>query len=216
MNIYQKLNKIQTELKAPKNQYNSFGKYKYRSLEDIQEGLKPLLEKYKAAIILNDEIKMIGSNYYVEATATLIDIENEENNTISVKASARESENKKGMDTAQVTGSTSSYARKYAMNGLFAIDDTKDADTDENNIENNNRNQKYNNNSNKQQYTPKKNVNGLATPKQIGLMINLAKEKNWTNNMSEYLQTTYRVQNSKQLTSKQASEVITMLQKIGI
>lgn len=126
MNITEKLMNIQLELKAPKNQYNSFGKYKYRSCEDILEGLKPLLKEYKVALTIEDKIVQIGERYYVEATATLNDIEKAEN--IKVTAYAREDESKKGMDLSQVTGSTSSYARKYALNGLFAIDDTKDSD----------------------------------------------------------------------------------------
>lgn len=133
MNIYEKLMNIQTELKAPKNQYNAFGKYHYRSCEDILEALKPLLKKYKVSLIISDEIVLIGDRYYVKATATLIDAENEVNfldgqGVISASAYAREDEQKKGMDLSQLTGSTSSYARKYALNGLFAIDDTKDSD----------------------------------------------------------------------------------------
>ena len=126
MNLYEKLSIIQSKLKAPKNQYNSFGKYNYRSCEDILEGLKPLLLEYKAAVTLSDEIKQIGDRYYLEATVTFVDTE--KGDKIEVKALAREDETKKGMDLAQVTGSVSSYARKYALNGLFAIDDTKDSD----------------------------------------------------------------------------------------
>lgn len=128
MNIYQKLLNIQRELKAPRNQYNNFGKYSYRSCEDILEGLKPLLEKNKAVLVINDMIVQIGDRYYVEATAKLIDAEKGEESQITSTAYAREDENKKGMDKSQLTGSTSSYARKYALNGLFAIDDTKDSD----------------------------------------------------------------------------------------
>ena len=127
MNIYEKLLKIQTELKAPKGQFNSFGKYNYRSCEDILEGLKPLLDKYKTTLIINDEIVQIGDRYYIRATATLIDVE-KEGGSISASAYAREDEKKSGMDLSQLTGSTSSYARKYALNGLFAIDDTRDSD----------------------------------------------------------------------------------------
>ena len=126
MNLYEKLSAIQSKLKAPKNQYNNFGKYNYRSCEDILEGLKPLLLEYKATVTLSDEIKQIGDRYYLEATATFVDTE--KGDKIEVKALAREDETKKGMDLAQVTGSVSSYARKYALNGLFAIDDTKDSD----------------------------------------------------------------------------------------
>lgn len=126
MNLYEKLLNIQSKLKAPKGQFNKFGNYKYRSCEDILEALKPLLYEHKAAVTLSDEVKQIGNRYYIEATATFIDIEKSEK--IEVKALAREDENKKGMDLAQVTGSVSSYARKYALNGLFAIDDNKDSD----------------------------------------------------------------------------------------
>lgn len=130
MGIYEKLTLIQNELKAPKNQYNSFGKYNYRSCEDILEGLKPVLKKYKAALYITDSIEIVGDRTYVKAVATLADSE-VEGSSISNTAYARESDNKKGMDESQVTGATSSYARKYALNGLFLIDDTKDADTDE-------------------------------------------------------------------------------------
>lgn len=130
-NIYSKLVKLQAELKAPKNQFNKFGGYSYRSLEDIWEGVKPLLVKYGLACWLRDDIELIDGRYYVRAIATLINVDNP-SERIEVSSLARESENKKGMDTAQVTGSTSSYARKYALNGLFAIDDTKDPDTQDN------------------------------------------------------------------------------------
>lgn len=130
MNIFEKLLAIQQELKAPKGQYNSFGKYSYRSLEDIMEAVKPLCAKNKAVLFVGDTIEYIEGRYYVKATATLVNIEQPEEKIV-VSANARESENKKGMDDSQVTGATSSYARKYALNGLFDIDDTKDADTDE-------------------------------------------------------------------------------------
>jgi len=127
MNI-KTLLEIQSELIAPKNQYNSFGEYKYRSCEDILEALKPLLKKYNAVIIFHDKIVEIGGRIYVEATAEL----HIDDDVISTVAYAREAENKKKMDQAQITGAASSYARKYALNGLFAIDDTKDADTQDN------------------------------------------------------------------------------------
>lgn len=126
MGIYEKLAKIQYELKAPKNQYNSFGKYKYRSCEDILEGVKPILHEVKAILTLSDTVEQIGDRIYIKSTATLKDIETGEKEETS--AYAREDECKKGMDLAQVTGSTTSYARKYALNGLFCIDDTKDSD----------------------------------------------------------------------------------------
>jgi hypothetical protein len=130
MSIYEKLATVQQKLKAPKNQYNSFGKYNYRSCEDILEGIKPLLAEVKAIVSLNDTIEMIGDRFYVKAEATFIDTENGEKHTVS--AYAREDHDKKGMDLAQVTGSVSSYARKYALNGLFCIDDTKDSDATNN------------------------------------------------------------------------------------
>lgn len=126
MKLLEKLLAIQIELKAPKNQYNSFGKYKYRNCEDILEAVKPLCLKNKAVLTVSDEVENIHERYYIKATATLHDTESEEK--ISVTARAREEEDKKGMDGSQVTGASSSYARKYALNGLFAIDDTKDSD----------------------------------------------------------------------------------------
>lgn len=129
MTISEKLMKIQTEIKAPKNLYNSFGKYKYRNAEGICEAVKPYLVANKCALTLSDEIYVCSDRVYVKANATIIDIENGE--TISVSALAREAEEKKGMDDSQITGTASSYARKYALNGLFLLDDTKDADSDE-------------------------------------------------------------------------------------
>lgn len=126
MKPFEKLLAIQSELKCNKSQYNQFGKYNYRSCEDILEAVKPLLAKHKATLFLTDEIKQVGARYYVEATAHFVDIESGEE--ITVKAFAREEENKKGMDGSQVTGASSSYARKYSLNGLFDIDDTKDSD----------------------------------------------------------------------------------------
>lgn len=120
---------IQQGLKAPKGQYNNFGKYKYRSCEDILEAVKPLLAEQACVLLLSDDIDFVEGRHYVRATATII---NSEGKTISVSASAREQDNKAGMDASQLTGSTSSYARKYALNGLFCIDDTKDADTMDN------------------------------------------------------------------------------------
>lgn len=121
----EKMVKIQSELKAPKGQYNSFGKYKYRSCEDIVEAVKPLLKESGLYMQINDEVVMIGERYYVKATVYVTDGEN----IISTSAYAREENEKKGMDGAQVTGAASSYARKYALNGMYGIDDTKDADS---------------------------------------------------------------------------------------
>lgn len=154
MNIYEKLSNIQNELKAPKGQFNKFGGYKYRSCEDILEAVKPICKKYKTVLVLSDEMVVLGDGvsqsqiikddgteqethtmikgqrYYIKATALLTNVE-EPLEMVSNTAYAREEENKKGMDGSQITGTASSYARKYALNGLFNIDDTKDADTDE-------------------------------------------------------------------------------------
>lgn len=128
MEFIEKIVAIQSELKAPKGQYNSFGKYNYRSCEDILEGVKPLLTKHGLVLTIQDSINLIGDRFYVKATATITDGKEQ----LSTSAYARESLDKKGMDASQVTGATSSYARKYALNGLLAIDDTKDADTMDN------------------------------------------------------------------------------------
>ncbi len=129
MGIYEKLSAIQQELKAPKGQFNSFGKYKYRSCEDILEAVKPICAKHKTALVLLDSITEVNGRFYVTAQAQLHDCESD--NAVTATAYAREPEKKTGMDESQITGTASSYARKYALNGLFCIDDTKDADTDE-------------------------------------------------------------------------------------
>jgi len=132
VNIYGKLTQVQCKLKAPKNQLNTFGKYKYRNCEDVLEAVKPLLAESGLTLIISDGLSLIGARYYLTATATLVNTDNPEE-TIQATAMARESETKKGMDDSQITGTASSYARKYCLNGLFAIDDTKDADTMDNN-----------------------------------------------------------------------------------
>ena len=126
-NVYMKLVEVQSKLKAPKSQFNKFGNYAYRNCEDILEALKPLLNEVKAIINISDDVVLVGERYYIKATVKFICAESGE--VIEASAMAREEENKKGMDSSQLTGSTSSYARKYALNGLFAIDDTKDSDT---------------------------------------------------------------------------------------
>jgi hypothetical protein len=127
MNVYEKLLDVQAQLKAPKSQYNSFGKYSYRNCEDILEAVKPICKKVKACVWLSDTLEKVGDRYYIKATATFVDVESGEK--LTAEAYAREEETKKGMDGSQVTGASSSYARKYALNGLFDIDDTKDSDT---------------------------------------------------------------------------------------
>lgn len=126
--LTQKVGDIQHKLKAPKGQYNSFGKYNYRSCEDILEGVKPLLKEHNLALLIDDEIVQIGERYYVKATAKITD----GREIVSATAYAREPDTKKGMDESQITGATSSYARKYALNALLCIEDTKDADTMDN------------------------------------------------------------------------------------
>lgn len=156
--IREKLLAIQTELKAPKNQRNTFGGYNYRSCEDILEALKPLLKKHDCMLRISDEVEKIGERYYIKATAYLTDSgESDPGRTIANTAYAREEETQKGKDGSQITGTASSYARKYALNGLFLIDDTKDADTDEHH---------------KQTEAPAK----MATERQVELMVKIAKE----------------------------------------
>ena len=128
--IYDKLQKIQCELKAPKNKRNTFGGYDYRDLSGILEAFKPFAEKYKCTLLLSDDVKIAEDRTYIVATATLVDTE--DGTQVSVKGYAREQDGKKGMDDAQLTGSCSSYARKYACNGLFAIDDSRDIDSIDN------------------------------------------------------------------------------------
>ena len=133
MTVFEKLAHIQSELKAPKNQFNKFGNYHYRNQEDILEAVKPLLKKYGVVLTVQDKIQVVGDmhqRFYVEAEAKLTDLETGQ--TVSTTAYAREDQEKKGMDLSQLTGATSSYARKYALNGLFLIDDTEDADAKDN------------------------------------------------------------------------------------
>ena len=155
--IYKKLLQIQTSLKAPKSQYNKFGNYNYRNCEDILEALKPLLKELNTVIVITDDIIFLEGRFYIKATAKLIDIE--DGTSIENVAFAREEESKKGMDASQVTGASSTYARKYALNGLFAIDDTKDSDT----TNNTNRDE----NDEKKQKTHSKNVVQLQIDKVI-------------------------------------------------
>ena len=124
MELYKKLTEIQSELKAPKKQWNEFGNYSYRSAEDIQEALKPLLLKHDVTLFITDSVELVGSRFYVKAEAVLI----HGKDSLTVNAYAREPENVKGQGEAQITGATSSYARKYCLAGLFLLDDTKDSD----------------------------------------------------------------------------------------
>lgn len=130
MTIHEKMMKIQTTLKAPKNLFNSFGNYKYRNAEGILEAVKPLLAENKLSMYISDDVQAVNDRVYVKATVSIFDIKTGE--SVMATASAREALNKKGMDDSQITGTASSYARKYALNGILLLDDTKDADTDEN------------------------------------------------------------------------------------
>ena len=139
MEFKEKVVKIQTELKAPKNMRNTFGNYNYRNAEGILEAVKPYLKENNVCLTINDDIVAVGERVYVKATVILFDVETDAK--IVVSAFARESLTKKGMDESQITGAASSYARKYALNGLFLLDDTKDADTDEHKVESENKQQ---------------------------------------------------------------------------
>ena len=159
MGIYEKLSHIQNEMKVPKNLYNKFGNYYYRNAESILESAKPICAKYKTTLFVEDSIEYLEGRFYVRAVATLMDWESAE--MIQNVAFARECDKKIGMDDSQLTGSCSSYARKYALNGLFCLDDVKDADTDEQETE---RNERAKKSESKQR---------MASEKQIGLIVNL-------------------------------------------
>ena len=188
MSINEKLLNIQQALKAPKNQRNNFGGYNYRSCEDILEAVKPLLKENACVLTIYDELVNIGERYYIKATARLIDVESA--GYIENTAYAREADAKKGMDESQVTGACSSYARKYALNGLFCIDDVKDADAT--------------NTHDKEPEEPKEEKK--ASAKQIELINKLVEDKPA---MLKY----YGVDKIENLTMTQASEVISKKSK---
>lgn len=187
MGIYEKLLTVQTELKAPKNQMNTFGKYKYRSQEDILEALKPILARIKAVSIVSDELVLIGDRYYIKATASLIDAET--GDKAFTVGYAREELDKKGMDGSQITGTASSYARKYALNGLYAIDDTKDADA-------------LNDHSKDKEEEPK------ATKNQLDKL-----EMAYTEATKQKVYEHYKITKLADLTLKQASELVARLEQ---
>lgn len=194
--ILEKLNIIQSKLKAPKGQYNTFGNYYYRSCEDILEALKPLLAENKMTLIINDDIEQVGERYYLKATCTLFDAETGEK--VSNSAYAREPSVKKKMDDAQITGSVSSYARKYALNGLFAIDDTKDSDTNESYKQT--RNTQTNKQSNGQQ--------AINISKVRNDIAQTLKAKNYDfNKFVEHLKKTYGVEKIENLPVEKLTEL---------
>ena len=192
MTLHEKLIDIQQELKVPKNNKNNFGGYQYRNIEDIEERVKPLLKKHKLTLRFEDEIVAVGERVYVKATAILSDGENDINNP----AYAREAESKKGMDDSQLTGSTSSYARKYAAGGLLLIDDTKDADSADNT--------KSTKIATK---TTSKKVDELATDAQRLKVKNLLELKG-VKDMSKYLEENYGFLPGKRMLKKDASNLI--------
>ena len=197
MNIYEKLMNIQSELKAPKGQFNKFGNYKFRSCEDILEAVKPICKKYNTELILSDTLQNIGDRYYIKAEATLIDVENGEH--VENSAFAREEETKKGMDGSQITGTASSYARKYALNGLFNIDDTKDADTNEYAEQN-----KAIDEMQKNEFKVSEKVTDLEAKTIYGLIINGKRDLN------KFL-AHYKINNTNELTKEQYVEALKML-----
>lgn len=190
MGIVEKLINIQQELKAPKNQRNNFGGYNYRSCEDILEAVKPLLKANNCALTISDELVSVGERFYIRATATITDAENKDE-YFSNTAYAREAETKKGMDESQITGACSSYARKYALNGLFCIDDVKDADAT--------------NTHDKEE--PKAEVK-KASAKQIELINKLVGDK-------EAMLKYYKITKIEDLTLEQASQIIASKSKGG-
>lgn len=187
MTIYEKLLNIQTELKAPKSQKNDFGNYNYRSCEDILEAVKPFLKKEKCVLVINDEVQKIENRYYLKAVVNLIDVENGE--SITASAFAREEETKKKMDGSQITGASSSYARKYALNGLFAIDDTKDSDAT------NHDNNKANNCS--QQSLAKQQIGEILKVKGIGF-----------DKVTEVIKTKFKKQKFDELTANEQQKLL--------
>lgn len=215
MGIYEKLSSIQEELKAPKNAYNSFGKYNYRSCEDILEGLKPVLKKYKATLFISDSLELIGDRYYVKAVVRLVDIETGE--TVENTAYAREELDKKGMDWSQITGATSSYARKYALNGMFLIDDTKDADTDEYQNQQNKKGAKESASDAKLNEKLKSSVDktllptgGNATPEQIE---RIKSEMNRTGINEVTILSTFKAKSLESLTDTEAIVILNRFSK---
>lgn len=197
MTIYEKLAKIQSTLKAPKSQYNSFGKYYYRNCEDILEAVKPLLAETKATLTIGDELELVGNRYYVKATVRFIDLETDAQ--VMNTAYAREDDTKKGMDDSQITGASSSYARKYALNGLFCIDDTKDADaTNGMSDQQGNQNRQQRNQQNNQQHDPSdmQPVNAapqLMTEQHYNILIRACGNAQMNGNAEEFWKERYRV-----------------------
>lgn len=207
MELFQKLLKVQAKLKAPKNQYNDFGKYSYRSCEDIVEAVKPLLAEEGLVMTISDDLVLIGDRHYIKATVTVTDSENSH----KVNGFAREAEKKKGMDESQITGAASSYARKYALNGMFAIDDCKDSDATNKHDKTNNGKQKASSNSKKKK--TKSSPQGIASKKQLKYMHTLRNQIGVSEEALRNAIRAYDKESSKELTTKEASEIIDWLLK---
>lgn len=211
MSIYEKLSCIQNEMQVPKNLYNSYGKYYYRNAETILETAKPICKKYRTTLIVSDDIKEVCGRWYVLSTAKLIDWDSE--SVIENHGFAREAENKTGMDSSQLTGSCSSYARKYALNGLFNLDDVKEADSNEQKQETDAKTKgkaevKEQAKAKTQPSEQKPTAQAiLATQKQIGLIVNMY-AKNELNAMLKRL-------NKKNLTELTIEEASTMIKARG-
>lgn len=206
MGLTEKLSCIQQKIKAPKNLYNKFGNYTYRNAEGILEAFKPFESEYKVALIVTDDMSVIGDRVYVKAIASLMDCES--NEVISATAFAREASEKKGMDDAQITGSASSYARKYALNGLFLLDDTKDDDADEMHEERKNKS-----NSGKSSGTKSKNEQNVKN-NIAQLRKQLTEECMRTGRGRLFLKKQYSVENPEDLSEDQLSDAIKILKQI--
>lgn len=198
MSIHKKMIEVQSELKAPKNQRNSFGNYNYRSCEDIIEAVKPILAEKELLLTISDELVEVGERNYIKAVVTVSDGDDK----ITVTGFAREAVNKKGMDEMQLTGATSSYARKYALNGMFAIDDTKDADSDSFQK----RKSKNNNSSNSS------SKNKMPTKKQLADLKDWLENENGKSAIVEYLKKR-KINNLTKLTYKQAENLLKKVSK---
>ena len=210
------LSGIQAELKAPKGQFNQFGKYKYRSCEDILEAVKPLLAKKNVVLTITDDMILLGNRYYVKATVTLSNDLAEGSNCIQSTAFAREAETKKGMDASQITGAASSYARKYALNGLLLIDDNKDADTQDKTKPESK--PAYKNPElvqppqpeQKQAQEPDKNI---ISEKQVKFFFAKGKENGWAVEELKELIKTFGYEHTKNIQRKDFSKIIELLEK---
>lgn len=205
MGLTEKLSHIQQKMKAPKNLYNKFGNYPYRNAESILEAFKPFESEYNVALIVSDDMTVIGERVYVKATARLMDCESAE--AIIATAFAREVSDKKGMDDAQITGAASSYARKYALNGLFLLDDTKDADTNENHEEKSGRAMDGSKSKNNDQEAAIGNAIKSLRDQLTGECIRTGRGK-------LFLKKQYEVENLEDLSIEQLSDAILMLKKM--